>query len=71
MMRIVYVICATIESGNCEEVVLDFTPAVPLACIHAAGPVLDRAVPEGWVLERWSCADEDDDVRTARTRADE
>jgi hypothetical protein len=71
MMRIVYVICATVESGTCEELVLDFTPPVPLACIHAAGPELDRAVPEGWALERWSCLDHDDDMRTARTTADD
>ena len=70
MMRIVYVVCAAFDSGTCEEHVLDFTPAVPLACIHAAGPELERRVAEGWTLERWSCAEPDIDLRIAETPAE-
>lgn len=71
MMRIIYVVCAAVESGSCEEHVLDFTPALPLACIHAAGAELDRAVPEGWTLDRWHCVEADDVVRTADTMAED
>ncbi len=63
MMRIVYVVCAAFDSGT-------FTPAVPLACIHAAGPELERRVAEGWTLERWSCAEPDIDLRIAETPAE-
>ena len=67
MMRIIYVVCAAFDSGTCEEHVLDFSPAVPLACIHAAGPELDRQVPDGWIVERWHCAEPESDIKIAET----
>jgi hypothetical protein len=59
MMRIVVLICETIAAQTCTEVAHDFTPPIPVACIHAAGPELDRLTPEGWAVDRWRCADPD------------
>lgn len=56
MMTIVYLICATGAPGQCETHVADFAPAIPVACIVAAGPELSRRVPEGWHVAGWHCA---------------
>jgi hypothetical protein len=56
MMRITYLICETASILVCEERTHDFTPPIPVACIHAAGPELARITPRGWGIARWTCA---------------
>jgi hypothetical protein len=55
MMTIVYLLCATGAPDRCETHVADFSPAIPVACIVAAGPELARRVPEGWRVAEWHC----------------
>lgn len=55
MMRIIAIMCETVVGGACEERVHDFVPPIPVACIYAAGPELDRITPEGWTVMRWHC----------------
>jgi hypothetical protein len=56
MMQIVAVLCEAVVGGACEERVHDFVAPIPVACIVAAGPELDRITPEGWTVVRWHCA---------------
>lgn len=56
MMRIVATICQLAAPETCVELVHDFVPRQPIACIFAGGPELDRITPQGWVLEHWHCA---------------
>jgi hypothetical protein len=55
MMHIVFMICAASAAEPCEVGLVSFVPRLPVACIHAAGPKLARAVPEGWHLTAWRC----------------
>jgi hypothetical protein len=56
MMQIVYTVCALAEPDVCETRVLRFTPRLPIACIHAAGPELAAGMSEHEKLVSWSCA---------------
>ena len=55
MMRVIATICEIAAPGNCRELIHDFTPRQPIACIHAAGPELERLTPEGWRVTRARC----------------
>lgn len=55
MMRAIAVMCQLAAPEVCAEVVHDFVPRQPVACIFAAGPELERLVPEGWVVVRLQC----------------
>jgi hypothetical protein len=70
-MRIVYLICETAAGGQCTESVLAFEPAIPVACIHAAGPELARITPDGWHISRWRCHGDDTDHTYARNDRDD
>lgn len=55
MMRVIALICELGTSGACIERVHDFVPRLPIACIFAAGPELERITPQGWVVSQWQC----------------
>lgn len=55
MMHIVFTVCAGAAPDSCEARSHSFVPALPVACIHAAGPELDRVIPDGWRLAEWRC----------------
>ncbi len=55
MMRIIALICELGAPDGCVEHVHDFVPRQPIACIFAAGPELERVVPEGWTIVSVRC----------------
>lgn len=55
MMRIVALLCELDAPDVCVEHVHDFVPRLPIACIVAAGPELERVTPQGWIVTRWHC----------------
>ncbi len=55
MMRVIATLCELAAPGNCLELVHDFVPRQPIACIFAAGPELERVTPEGWTVTRARC----------------
>lgn len=55
MMRVIALICELAAPEVCAEVIHDFVPRQPIACIHAAGPELERRLPEGWTVRRFTC----------------
>jgi hypothetical protein len=60
MMGIAYLLCSAAASDTCEERVHVFVPLIPVACIHAATPELDRIRPEGSTIGRWRCLEPDE-----------
>ncbi len=56
MMRVIALICELGAPDQCVETVHDFLPRLPIACIYAAGPELERVTPEGWTVVRVTCA---------------
>jgi hypothetical protein len=56
MMRVIALLCEIGATDVCVEQVHDFLPRLPIACIFAAGPELERVTPEGWTVVRWHCA---------------
>lgn len=55
MMRIVATLCRIAAPDDCMDLVHDFVPRQPVACIYAAGPELERLVPPGWAVIRTRC----------------
>jgi hypothetical protein len=55
-MRVIALICEMDAQDVCVSHVHDFVPRLPVACIYAAGPELERLTPEGWAVSRWRCA---------------
>lgn len=55
MMRVIALICELATPEVCAEVVHNFVPRQPIACIHAAGPELAPLIPEGWTLRQYTC----------------
>lgn len=56
MTRVIALLCELGAPDRCVEQVHDFVPRQPIACIFAAGPELERVVPEGWTIVRVRCA---------------
>lgn len=57
IMEIAFTLCRVAAPSECEDRRIAFLPPIPVACIHAAGSELSRAVPEGWAVTRWRCVD--------------
>lgn len=55
MMRVIALIFEIGATEVCMELVHDFLPRLPIACIFAAGPEFERLTPEGWTIVRWHC----------------
>ncbi len=55
MMRAIALLCDLAAPGTCTEIVHDFEPRQPIACIYAAGPELAALIPDGWTLVRLRC----------------
>ena len=55
MMRVIALLCEIGATDVCVEQVHDFVPRLPIACIFAAGPELERLTPEGWTVVRARC----------------
>ena len=55
MIRVIAVLCEMAAQEVCTELVHDFVPRAPVACIFAAGPELGPLVPEGWTVVRFRC----------------
>ena len=56
MIRLIALLCEIGVLDHCVEQVHDFMPRVPVACIFAAGPELERLTPEGWTVVHVRCA---------------
>ena len=55
MIRVIALMCEIGAPDHCVEQVHDFMPRLPIACIFAAGPELERVVPEGWRIVHVRC----------------
>lgn len=55
MIRVIALLCELDVPDRCVERVHDFVPRLPIACIFAAGPELERLTPEGWTVVRVRC----------------
>lgn len=55
MMRVIALLCDMAAPEVCTELVHDFLPRAPVACIFAAGPELEALLPEGWTVIRMQC----------------
>jgi len=55
MMRVIATMCRIAAPEDCVELIHEFVPRQPVACIHAAGPELEPLTPEGWAVLRVRC----------------
>lgn len=55
MLHIAFTICRIAAPQDCDERLHSFVPRQPVACIFAAGPELERLIPDGWTVVRLRC----------------
>jgi len=56
MFRVIALLCELGVPEHCIERVHDFVPRLPIACIFAAVPELERLTPKGWTVVHVRCA---------------